>query len=445
MDTWKRLRQRVFFLFMGIFITMVMAMVVLFHESDIVIPKPVRRANLPPKICPIVVSDQTITPLKNTKHLLVSAFQDQRDEEYDIRIISILKRDSIESLLCLFCCGGRFFNTSPAEIQQNPHNFGFPYVASDILCQFPPNCNSTHVSLLTQTDYENVSASVWLPIKNREAGGKREIKMQFNLTVCISNLFEFNNVLQYAQTLELYKLLGVNRVVIYNTSCGPELQRLLQHYNQEGFVEMVSWPIDRYLTPSYGWLFSLSGGDVHYFGQLATLNECIYRSMDRSRYVLLHDIDEIIMPYGYDTLTPLMEVFQEESPNAAVFYVQSHNYPIAPFDGREQRSQPHWRGVPGINLLERIYKWKLVPSPEVNPIKIIVRPRSVVQTSVHMVLNHYGTIFNIPADVCHVIHARLSPQTEQSLDDVLLDTRLWDFKDVLIPNVNSALRKAGML
>lgn len=107
----------------------------------------------------------------------------------------------------------------------------------------------------------------------------------------------------------------MDRVVIYNTSCGPDLDRLLQIYSKEGFVEMVPWPIDQHLNPSPGWLFSQSGGDVHYFGQLTTLNECIYRSMDRSRYVLLNDIDEIIMPYKHNNLTSLMDVLQQQHPN----------------------------------------------------------------------------------------------------------------------------------
>ncbi|KAK5886563.1 hypothetical protein CesoFtcFv8_017586 [Champsocephalus esox] len=113
----------------------------------------------------------------------------------------------------------------------------------------------------------------------------------------------------------MYRLLDVDRVVIYNTSCGPELDRLLQSYSQEGFVEMVPWPIHRYLTPSKGWLFSQSGGDVHYFGQMTTLNECIYRSMERSHYVLLDDIDEIIMPYKHNNLMSLMDMLQKQQPN----------------------------------------------------------------------------------------------------------------------------------
>lgn len=110
------------------------------------------------------------------------------------------------------------------------------------------------------------------------------------------------------------RLLGVDRVVIYNTSCGPELDRLLQSYSKEGFLEVVPWPIDKHLVPSYGWLHSQSGGDVHYFGQQTTLNECIYRSMERSRYVLLNDIDEIIMPYQHMDLMSLMNTLQPQHP-----------------------------------------------------------------------------------------------------------------------------------
>ncbi|XP_023273603.1 uncharacterized protein LOC111663564, partial [Seriola lalandi dorsalis] len=207
----------------------------------------------PPKACPYHISEQTITPLNNTKHFQVSAYMDQR--------------------------------------------------VKDVMCRIPTNCNATHVTLQTQPGRATQSDQIWLPIRNKKTNGKEEEKFQFNFTVCISNLFgDYNNVLQFAQTLEMYRLLGVDRVVIYNTSCGPDLDRLLQSYSQEGFVEMVPWPINEYLTPSTGWLFSKYGGDVHYFGQLTTLNECIYRSMTRSRYVLLNDIDEIIMPYQHNNL-----------------------------------------------------------------------------------------------------------------------------------------------
>ncbi len=67
------------------------------------------------------------------------------------------------------------------------------------------------------------------------------------------------------------------------------LSQIVQRsYSQGGFMEMVPWTINQHLNPSRGWLFLKYRGDVHFFDQLATLPECIYRSMDQSCYVLLY-------------------------------------------------------------------------------------------------------------------------------------------------------------
>ncbi|XP_071354851.1 beta-1,4-galactosyltransferase galt-1-like [Trachinotus anak] len=444
MDKWKILRGKFFFL--AIVIVIFTVVVVRFPRTYRTIPSPIRNRRRLPNSCPLRVSDQMITPLNNTKHLLVSAFMDQRVKDFDIRIISIFRRDSIQPLHCVFCCAGRLSNTTTqANIEEHSDNFGFPFATTDVMCQIPQNCRATHVSLVTQPDSVKVSEQIWLPIRNQKTNGIEEEKLQFDFTVCIANLFEFNNALQYAQTLEMYRLLGVDRVVIYNTSCGPDLDRLLQSYSQEGFVEMVPWPINKYLNPSRGWLFSKYGGDMHYFGQLATLNECIYRSMDRSRYVLLHDIDEIIMPYQHNSLKPLMDIVQQQHPKAGVFLVENHIYPKTPFEESKRGPMPRWRGVPGFNILEHIYKWEPDRTAEYHPYKLIIQPRMVEQTSVHLVLKKFGEEFKIPPELCHIIHCPLSTPSVQPVEKIHVDTRLWDFKDQLIPNVNKVLKRAGLL
>lgn len=88
----------------------------------------------------------------------------------------------------------------------------------------------------------------------------------------------------------------MDRVVNYNTTCRLELDRLLWVYTEEGFGEVVPWPIHEHLLLSHGWLHSDNGGDLKYFSQQVTVNECLYRSMECSRFVLLNDIGEIIMP-----------------------------------------------------------------------------------------------------------------------------------------------------
>ncbi|KAG8013250.1 Beta-1 [Nibea albiflora] len=442
MDEWKRLRRMFFFLFFGIFISMVVVVKVSFDHTYKIVPQPIRNIHRVSHTCPQEVSDQTITPLRNTKHLLVSAYMDRRVKDFDIRIIGIFKRDSIQPLKCVFCCAGVFPNTTtPATIKEHPDNFGFAFITTFVMCQIPQNCSATHVSLLTKNDSARVP--IWLPIRNQKTAGKEEIKTRFNMTVCISNLFEFNNALQYAQTLELYRLLGVDRVVIYNTSCGPDLDHLLQSYSQEGFVEMVPWPIDKHMNPSHGWLFSAHGGDMHYYGQIATLNECLYRYMDQSRYVLLHDIDEIMMPYEHDSLQVLLDALQEQLPKVGVFQVENHIYPKKPFEESKKGPLPEWRGVPGFNILEHVYKWDRLSG--FLAYKLIVQPRMVVQTSVHYITETKAEQFLIPHELGHLIHCPVSTPYVKPLKDIQVDTRLWDFNDKLIPNVNQVLRRLGLL
>ncbi|XP_026195383.1 uncharacterized protein LOC113148104 [Anabas testudineus] len=405
------------------------------------IPPP--RENL--DTCPFQISDQTITPLNNTKHLLVSAFMDQRVKGFDIRIISIFRRDSIQTLYCLFCCAGQLSNTTPATVLVHSDHFSFPFGATDVMCQIPPKCEATHVTLLTHpNDVKSLNPN-WVPIRNKKTEKKENNKFQFDFTVCISNLFgDYNNVLQFAQTLEMYRLLGVDRVVIYNTSCGPELNRLLKSYSDEGFVEMVPWPINKHLKPSRGWHVTEHGGDLHYYGQLTTLNECVYRSMNRSRYVLLNDIDEIIMPYQHDNLKSLMDMLQKQHPKTGVFLIENHIFPKKHFEPSRRFNLPQWKKVPGINILEHIYR----EDPQRNiyhPHKMIVQPRMVEQTSVHEVLKNFGERYKVPLDVCRIVHVRVALQGHLKMEQLNIDKRLWDFNEKLISNVDKVLKKVGIL
>ncbi|XP_012993161.1 uncharacterized protein LOC105022425 isoform X3 [Esox lucius] len=328
------------------------------------------------------ISNQSITSVKNTKHFTVGAYREHRVKGHVVRIISIFRRDSVQPLYCLFCCGTHCTNGLKAEVQMHSDHFGFPFVTTDVLCPYPANCN---------------------PL-----------------------------------------LLGVQRVVIYNTSSGPDLKRLLQSYAQEGFVEVVQWPIDQHMDPSRGWLFSEHGGDIHYYGQLTTLNDCIYRHMYQSRYILLNDIDEIIVPYQHETLPPMMEALQSQHPKAEVFLIENHIFPKTQFDPSRRFNLPRWRNVPGINIMEHIYKEE-PDYKNYHPYKIIVRPRGVEQTSVHEVLRSFGETVQVPPKVCHIIHVRVPLRKGLTKENLLEDKRVWDYKGELVSNVDKALERAGLL
>ncbi|XP_075881533.1 glycosyltransferase family 92 protein F13G3.3-like [Nelusetta ayraudi] len=385
----------------------------------------------------------TITPLEKTKHFLVSAFMDQRIHGFDIRIIGIFKRDSIVPLSCVFCCRGQIPAKTSATILGHSDNYGFPYITTDVMCPMPEDCAARHVILVDEQNNMHDVNHTWLPIRNIETKENKGKMMKYNFTVCISTMFDnYNNVLQFTQTLEIYRLLGVDRVVIYNNSCGSELDRLLQVYIEDDFVEMVPWPINKHLVPSHGWLHSESGGDVHYFGQQTTLNECIYRSMERSRYVLLNDIDEIIMPYQHEDLMSLMDMLTKQHPKVGVFMIENHIFPKNHFEPSRKFHLPQWNDVPGLNVLEHIYRE--TPDRSIyHPHKMLLKPKMVEQTSIHEVLKNFGERYKVPLEVCRIIHVRTA--LRGTLEVLNVDKRLWDFSEKLIPNVDKRLKRAGLL
>lgn len=69
----------------------------------------------------------------------------------------------------------------------------------------------------------------------------------------------------------------------------------------------------------------------------------------------------------------------------------------------------------------------------------------VEQTSIHEVLKIFGTQVKVPPDVCRIIHTRVALRGDLTLEQLEEDKRLWDFSEKLIPCVDKALRKAGLL
>lgn len=74
-----------------------------------------------------------------------------------------------------------------------------------------------------------------------------------------------------------------------------------------------------------------------------------------------------------------------------------------------------------------------------------VHHRSVMQTSVHEVLQNSGRRLKVPMDVCRIVHVRVALQGSLTLEQLNEDKRLWDFQEKLIPRVDAALRRAGLL
>ena len=103
------------------------------------------------------------------------------------------------------------------------------------------------------------------------------------LTVCLSPLY-FNYSIHYEliQWIELNKLLGIDFFYVYNYSTVGDTDVVLDHYTRKGWLKVIPWhlPVD----------------NIHNHGQMAMVNDCLFRNYKASMYFLTMDIDEFIVP-----------------------------------------------------------------------------------------------------------------------------------------------------
>lgn len=115
-----------------------------------------------------------------------------------------------------------------------------------------------------------------------------------NFTVCFPPLHsDYNNVGQFVQTIELSKILGAGHFYVYNFSVGSEMNSILRWYQEENWITVLQFPLPIL--------------DTWYYGQMLAINDCIYRNIGTSKYVVISDTDEIIVPHVHLSWNTLLE------------------------------------------------------------------------------------------------------------------------------------------
>ncbi|XP_072487868.1 uncharacterized protein [Notamacropus eugenii] len=389
----------------------------------------------PTDVCRGEIARGTITPLENSKTFIIAPYFDKRYLNLT-RIIGIIHQEEVKELYCWFCCQP-FGNISiiRAGIDILEDNFGFPYGAVNLLCSLPQNCNAQYVSIHWSPNGD-INQMPRFTIRNQEAHVPSS-----DFTVCISPMFaNYKNVLQFIQSMEMYKILGAQTVMIYKTNCSQLLEKVLEYYVDEGTAEVISWPITSYLIASSTWLFDIAGGDIGYYGQVTALNDCIYRNMYRSHFVVLNDIDEILLPIGSPDWKTMMRRIDEDQGKFGVFMFMSFLFPNTLYGSHLKYNISSWTIIPGVDILKHIYR-ETYQQRHDKPKKLIVKPQSVIQISVHRVPKSFNETLQVSPQVGFIYHCRYASPEYMAQKLFIRDDRIWNYGESLIQNVNVVLKK----
>lgn len=385
------------------------------------------------------LSTDPFIPIQGSKTFVLNAFFEHRTHNMSLRLISIVWRPEKTIHHCLLCCQDRLFTSLAKRTIHNSH-FGFPYGTGDFLCDIPEDCEPTHAGLVSEDfDPEHVT---FVPILNRVP---RESSFPVNFTVCLSTMFGgYNNVLQFVQAMEMYRLLGAQRVVVYKTNCSRDMEEVLHYYKDEvGLVEVFPWPIDTHIKVSSSWLATKSPGDLHYYGQIPALNDCLYRNMYQTKYLLLHDPDEIILPVDNNTWGELLSTLEIKYGNKANFYFENNVFPIEKTDESSRFNLSEWATIPGINFLLHVLREPILKS-HYKTGKLIINPRTVFEISVHGVKRQNSRTVEVSSHLGRLYHIRRRKNGKLKSRDFVRDEGLLRFAPQMIRKVVHSLRKMNL-
>ena len=323
------------------------------------------------------------------QHYIYSAYYDDRETDYPvIRIMALLHKVNKPILYCHFGTASsipRDINASDlivqAEYYEMCENHAKEYGGWILSCEVPYFIDEMPCSVrigvfpsdklheLPKHKKKIVYSSVEVPIYTLGTNHSGENKNNFG--VCIPPLFGNIPSMTLINFIELTKLLGADHLIFYNFQVSTEIKQVLQYYEDIGYVSVIKWTIP------------IRDKSIWYHGQLAAINDCLYRSMHQFKLVAFNDIDEFIIPRMTKTWGSLINLLTPPSvpSNHCGFSFQS-----AFFD-------PHITDAkPIVYDLETDLRTKVISKVRT---KVVVDPMRVFELGIHHISRPLHTGYRV--------------------------------------------------
>jgi len=237
--------------------------------------------------------------------LIYSAYFDNITGSPFIRLVAVTETFKPPKIFC------HFTNQTPdAQVHLVDENKRRKYAAFVVSCELPKS--------LHQVVPKTVSVSV-------EHDSKGCIEFTFRVDFTANN----NNVKEYAvcvpplwgkeltltnfiEFIELNRILGASEFFLYNEDMNEEILKAAKTYESLGVVNLMPWNLPRYINNFHG---------IHYHGQLAAIQDCLFRTRGKAKWVGFHDFDEFLVPLKKPTIPSLVKGAYDR--NASGYCLQS--------------------------------------------------------------------------------------------------------------------------
>ncbi|XP_071529386.1 uncharacterized protein [Panulirus ornatus] len=139
--------------------------------------------------------------------------------------------------------------------------------------------------------------------------------------VCGPALFYYHNDFskRLVEWLEILRAEGFGRVFLYATSVHPNLQKVLQYYENEGFLQVTdyTYPPPYINEPSIRRLWTLVERTKMFAQENIYFTDCVLRHMHQHRFIAHYDPDEIPILPKHDNFTHFLDDFLTQAYTAS--------------------------------------------------------------------------------------------------------------------------------
>ena len=241
--------------------------------------------------------------------LVFSVWFDDRKSQHFIRILLLTStRNPLPTLSCHFETTAKQGKlTTVAFFYQHNENHHLRYGGFIASCIVPKELDRipcfVNISITrTAERQKEITNSMSFPVGLIDRQQSTEEANGGKYGICIPPVHGDISVEGLIEFLELSQILGASHFTFYDLEMTEDVRNVLNYYQNKGLVSVLAWNLPWYI----------GSDNLHYFGQVLSIMDCLYRSMKHLHFVAFHDLDEFIVPLRHDNINSLLENIHKE-------------------------------------------------------------------------------------------------------------------------------------
>ena len=377
----------------------------------------------------------TIRDGGNITPQLFSAYYDDRDMSGRPAVVVLGYHPLAVSNMTMYCKLTFSSKTTSTVCLKNPAIktliYGNSYVKNrrskptEYICQLECKGNCTDESIPVLVALSSIAdctdASADIPVRNRAPRDPTRMK---GFGVCVETPLFRKNSQQFTEFVEMNRALGARHITFYVIHINKQLHHFFSTmYCEDDLVEVVKW---RNLG---AWT------EMHYYGELLIMQDCLYRHMNRVKYVAFEDMDELILPLNHSNWSDMMAVLDTSPKRGAFLFLNTY------FTNNPKRtgvSKPcKQMNVPIYFKWTRRYLCKYQPHRRS---KFIAKPRLVNALDIHAVSTLRGYFeYTVPYNTGASAHYRYQRTSDCANTNTTVDTTALKYQSQVMRAVEQKI------